>query len=91
MDAINKHIKFDMKAYVHDLCGFVQGESSIGDNAPKDYPVTTYESVIVDNADLIEAFYAKYLEKSKHAPKQCIDSLKLDFANKFLDMVERST
>ncbi len=59
--------------------------------APKDYAeLRTHEELIAFNADLLANYYRTYLEKSKHAPEQCLESLKQELGAKFVDMMERA-
>ncbi len=86
----------DVKKYIENLCSLPyavqQKHASEVIRKPLDYaqPVG-YEGIIIENADLIEAYYLKLLEKSRNCPEQCVDSLKLDFAEKVIDMIKPNT
>ncbi len=100
MSVIKSHMTilgFDLKAFVSELASMPTGKQKSAsetvirsDRAPLDYPAQSYKQVFEDNSDLLQIYYLKYLEKSKLAPEQCIDSLKIDFAAKVIDMVERN-
>lgn len=91
---IKDFIKFDLSGYVSKLAAmplsdqYKAAEELTG--RPKDYPAISYEKIFEDNADILEVYYLKYLEKANKCPKQCLDSVTLDFAEKVIDLVERN-
>ncbi len=66
-----------------NLCGFIMG-------GPKGYPERTEcrETFIKHNADKIDVIYQKYVRGAERAPTQCLDSLKIDLAEKLLDLLK---
>ena len=80
----------DVKRYLGNLCGRpLQEQLAHSRQVIKDYPVRSLQSLVIDNADIIESILLKYQEKAKHCPKSVLDSLKLDVGDKIIDLVER--
>ncbi len=85
----------DVLSYLQERCSLPyavqQKAAQEAIRTPLDYVQPEgYEAIVIEGADLIEDYYLKYLEKSKHAPDTCLASLKEDFGTKVIDMIERN-
>jgi len=82
---IEKHITptgFDLNAYTQELSAMPCEKQM------RTVRVTTgYEDRIIFQADVIEASYLKYLERSRHCPEQCLDTLKIELAEKLIEAI----
>jgi len=91
MSTVMKHVtdgKLNISEYAEDLLTIDYNSQVQNANQPLDYlkPVS-YQMRILENSDLIEKVYLKYLEKSKSAPAQALYAAKIDLADKIIAIV----
>jgi len=98
---IENHITptgFDLNAYTQELSAMPyekQMKKAETDMAGNEFiktrttgtTATSYEDRIIFQADVIEASYLKYLERSRHCPEQCLDTLKIELAEKLIEAI----
>jgi len=70
---------FDLNAYTQELSAMPYEKQMQAVRA-----TIGYEDRIIFQADVIEASYLKYLERSRHCPEQCLDTLKIELAEKLI-------